>query len=119
MMACIQPLITGLCKFMETNKTPSSAIEFLNNAAQHQRDRAAAYDSPDGERSMAKTVEIFNAFHDLGMTEVQGWHFMQILKDVRLFQNAEEFHRDSGEDGISYASLKCEAFAKLTKGNNQ
>lgn len=35
---------------------------------------------------------------------------MQILKDVRLFTR-EGYHADSGEDGVAYAALKCEARA--------
>ena len=69
---------------------------------------APEYDKPEGERSMAQTVAIFNLHHGLGMTEAQGWHFMQILKDVRLFQNPG-YHQDSAEDCIAYAALKAEA----------
>lgn len=41
----------------------------------------------------------------------QGWHFMQILKDVRLFTRPA-YHADSAEDGIAYCALKAEAKAK-------
>jgi hypothetical protein len=71
-------------------------------------DRAAAYDEPSGERSIAKVVGIFNLFHGTELTETQGWHFMQIVKDVRFF-TANGFHRDSAEDAIAYAALKAEA----------
>ncbi|TDF23855.1 hypothetical protein EZI45_23930 [Delftia tsuruhatensis] len=83
----------------------------LEAAAGHLRDRAATYDKPEGERSMAQTVAIFNQFHRTGMTEAQGWHFMQILKDVRLFTR-DGYHQDSGEDCVAYAALKCEAKAR-------
>jgi hypothetical protein len=73
-------------------------------------DRASTYDKPEGERSMAQTVDIFNRFHGTAITEAQGWHFMQVLKDVRLFTR-QGYHADSGEDGIAYAALKCEAKA--------
>jgi len=85
-----------------------SAPELLNKAATLMAERGKQYDKPEGERSMAQTVAIFNLHHGLGMTEAQGWHFMQILKDVRLFQNPG-YHQDSAEDCIAYAALKAEA----------
>lgn len=92
-------------------RNPRTAAEFLEDAAGHMRDRAATYDKPEGERSMAQTVKVFNAFHGTNLTEAQGWHFMQILKDVRLFTRPA-FHKDSADDGVAYAALKCEAKAK-------
>ena len=91
--------------------SPPLAYELLNKASQHMQDRAATYDKPEGERSMAQTVAIFNAFHGTSLTEAQGWHFMQILKDVRLFTRPA-YHADSAEDGIAYAALKSEAKAR-------
>lgn len=84
------------------------APEILEKAAIHMSNRAATYDKPEGERSMAQAVSIFNQFHGTDMTEAQGWHFMQILKDVRLFTRSG-YHADSGEDSVAYAALKCEA----------
>lgn len=88
-----------------------SAINLLAAARQHMLDRAATYDKPEGERSMAQTVAIFNAFHGTELTEAQGWHFMQVLKDVRLFTR-NGYHADSAEDAIAYAALKAEAKCK-------
>ena len=85
-----------------------NALLILEQAAKHQRDRAANYDKPAGERSMAQTVKVFEAHHGIKLTEAQGWHFMQILKDVRLF-TATGYHADSAEDCVSYAALKAEA----------
>lgn len=85
-----------------------NALLILEQAAKHQRDRAANYDKPAGERSMAQTVKVFEAHHGIKLTESQGWHFMQILKDVRLF-TAPGYHADSAEDCVSYAALKAEA----------
>lgn len=85
-----------------------TAPELLNKASALMEERGKQYDKPEGERSMAQTVAIFNLHHGLGMTEAQGWHFMQILKDVRLFQNPG-YHQDSAEDCIAYAALKAEA----------
>lgn len=90
---------------------PLDAVHFLDAAAGHMGARASTYDSPQGERSMARTVAVFNAHHGTNLTEAQGWHFMQVLKDVRLFQRGA-FHQDSAEDGVAYASLKAEAKAR-------
>lgn len=87
-----------------------TAPEILDAAAGHLRDRASTYDKPEGERSMAQTVAIFNQFHGLNLTETQGWHFLQVLKDVRYFSRAEH-HQDSAEDCVAYAALKAEAGA--------
>jgi hypothetical protein len=88
-----------------------TAPVLLDAAAGHLRDRAATYDKPEGERSMAKTVAIFNLHHGILLTEAQGWHLLQILKDVRLFARGK-YHADSAEDCIAYAALKAEAMAK-------
>lgn len=85
-----------------------SAANVLTKAAYHMKERASTYDNPQGERSMAKTVEIFNLHHGTSLTAAQGWHFMQILKDVRLFSH-EGYHADSAEDCVAYAALKAEA----------
>jgi hypothetical protein len=89
----------------------TTAPDALDAAAGHMRARAAIYDKPEGERSMAQTVAIFNLYHGTQLTEAQGWHFMQILKDVRLFTR-DGYHADSAEDGIAYAALKVEAKSK-------
>ena len=94
-----------------TARLVPTAPGLLDKAAAHMRERAATYDSPGGERSMAKTVALFNLHHDMALTEAQGWHFMQILKDVRLF-SAKGYHADSAEDKIAYAALMSEAKAK-------
>lgn len=94
----------------EKNDSTVSAPDVLGAARQHMLDRAATYDKPEGERSMAQTVAVFNLFHGTRLTEAQGWHFMQILKDVRLFTRPA-YHADSAEDGVAYAALKAEAKA--------
>lgn len=88
-----------------------SAIGILDSAANHMRDRAATYDSPEGERSMGAAVTAFNAITKRTLTEAEGWLLLQVLKDVRLFQRAA-FHQDSAEDCVAYAALKAEAKAK-------
>lgn len=108
--------LVELCKEVSAPTSPvptsTSAPELLDAAAGHMRDRAATYDKPEGERSMAQTVSVFNQFHGTSLTEAQGWHFMQILKDVRLFANPANPHRDSVEDGVAYSALKGEAILK-------
>lgn len=64
----------------------TSAADILKAAAGHMQDRAATYDAPAGERSMGKTVAMFNALYGLELTEEQGWAFMklhEISKDTR------------------------------------
>ena len=88
-----------------------TAPQLLEKAASHMRDRAATYDRPEGERSMAKTVAAFNAITGRDLTETEGWLLLQVLKDVRLFQRPG-YHADSAEDGIAYAALKAESKSK-------
>lgn len=92
-------------------KTNPTAPELLAKAKKHMDDRAATYDKPEGERSMAATVAAFNAITGRDLTESEGWLIMQILKDVRDRQRGKP-HVDSLEDGIAYAALKAEARMK-------
>ena len=87
------------------------AAELLGRAARHMHDRAATYDKPEGERSMGRTVQAFNAITGHHLTESEGWLLLQVLKDVRLFTRSE-YHADSAEDCIAYAALKAEAKGK-------
>lgn len=86
------------------------STDFLEVCKQVQQERAEQYDSPDGERSMGKTVAAFNAISGHSLTEAEGWLFMQVLKDVRQWQR-KEYHEDSALDSVSYASLKAEALS--------
>lgn len=87
-----------------------TAEAFLNAGIAHMQNRAATYDAPSGERSMAKTVAMFNAYAGTALTEEQGWHFMEILKMVRASQGG--FKADNYEDGAAYAALAGEAAAR-------
>ena len=100
-----------ICMVPNALDSPVSAPALLTAAAKHMNDRAATYDKPEGERSMAQTVAVFEAYHGIRLTEAQGWHFMQVLKDVRLFTR-DSYHGDSAEDCIAYAALKAEAKAQ-------
>lgn len=78
------------------------AHEFLDEAVETMRRRAAQRDA-EQERSMAKTVAIFNAWTGGNMTEADGWRFMICLKQAREIQG--KFHRDDYVDLSAYAGL--------------
>lgn len=61
---------------------------------------------------MGKCVLAFNAITGRNLREDEGWLLLQILKDVRLYQNPKVPHRDSIEDGVAYAALKGEAWLR-------
>jgi hypothetical protein len=90
------------------NPPTGDAPGLLDAAAGHMRDRAAIYDKPGGERSMAQTVAAFNAITGKTITEAEGWLLMAVLKMVRAQTRAEP-HRDSIEDLIAYGALFGEA----------
>jgi hypothetical protein len=69
------------------------------------------YDAKGGERSVAPTVQALNALTGQDLTEAQGWLFLLLLKQRRLF-TAPGFHQDSGIDAAAYAALTAEAKAK-------
>jgi len=85
-----------------------TAQQLLNKAQTHMQARAATYDKPEGERSMAATVEAYNAITGHSLTEANGWLLMAVLKMVRDNQR-KEAHVDSVEDLVAYASLYGEA----------
>ena len=87
------------------------ATDFLQAAAEHMQNRAATYDRPQGERSMAATVDAFNFVTGHSLSESDGWLLMLLLKLVRVHQRAG-FHQDSAEDAVAYAALLAEAKSK-------
>lgn len=93
----------------------ASAPELLGEAAAIMEERGKQYDQPGGERSMAKTVAAFNIITGHNLSEADGWQFMSVLKDVRLFSNREKTHEDSVKDKIAYGALLGEA--AIRKGN--
>ena len=86
----------------------TTAVDFLNKAAQIMQERGKQYDKPEGERSMGKCVDAFNIITGRNLTEAEGWLLLQILKDVRQWQRPG-YHQDSAEDCVAYAALKAEA----------
>lgn len=93
---------------VEVDWTVPAAPELLGRAAMHMHERSSTYDKPEGERSMGRTVQAFNAITGHNLSESEGWLLLQVLKDVRLFTRSE-YHADSAEDCIAYAALKAEA----------
>lgn len=87
------------------------APQLLQKAADIMIERGKQYDKPEGERSMGAAVRAFNAITGKDLTEPEGWLLLQVLKDVRQWQNPERYHADSAEDCIAYAALKAEALA--------
>lgn len=83
------------------------AHEFLERGAQHMRDRAVQRDTSDGERSMRRAVEAFNAQEGTNLTEAQGWRFMIQLKYARAVNGV--FVADDYEDMAAYAGLAGES----------
>ena len=90
------------------------APDLLKKASDIMIERGKQYDNEEGERSMGKCIVAFNSITSHSLTEAEGWLLLQILKDVRLFQK-KQYHADSAEDCIAYASLKAEA--KSTENN--
>ena len=86
----------------------TTAPAMLQKAADLLIERGKQYDSPEGERSMAQTVEAFNAITCHDLSEADGWLLMALLKMVR--DNKRSIvHVDSCEDLIAYAALYSEA----------
>jgi len=99
-------------------RTPSLTSEdFLDKAKAVQAERGKVYNNKDAarpersnrpERSMAQTIEAFNAITGYTLKTSDGWLLMNILKMVRG-ENSPEFHFDSALDLVSYASLYAES----------
>ncbi len=103
---------SGYCE--EHSHRQESAIptapQILKTAIGHMEERAATYDQPQGERSMGKTVTMFNALTGNTLTDEQGWLFMACLKMVRAQQGG--YRADSYEDGAAYFALAGESAAQ-------
>lgn len=91
-------------------KSPS---DYLRQAADTLDERGKQYDASGSERSMAKTVAIFNILTKNSLTVAEGWQFMKILKDVRLWSNTDVAHVDSIVDNLGYTALLAEETISL------
>ena len=89
------------------------AHEFLEKGVGHMKDRASQRDSEDGERSMKRCVEAFNALECTNLTETQGWKFMVMLKMARSVSG--DFTADDYEDMAAYAGLAGESASMENK----
>ena len=94
--------------FWEPIETKLTSKDLLKEVIDLQEERGKGYENGK-ERSMQKIVDMFNIPTGHNLTEVEGWFFMQCLKNVRYFTNDGVVHRDSLLDDISYSSLKAEA----------
>lgn len=88
---------------------PETAVEMLNQAAKAIDARASERDTK-AERSMASTVNTFNAMYGTNLTEEQGWMFMVFLKAARA--KGGSVRHDDYVDGSAYFSLAGEAAIK-------
>lgn len=91
-------------------KTPS---DFLRQAADTLDERGKQYDASGSERSMEKTVSIFNMLTGNSLTTAEGWQFMKVLKDVRLWSQTDSVHADSIVDNLGYTALLAEETISL------
>lgn len=84
-----------------------AASNMLRSAADLIEQRGAQRDRPGGEKTMAATINAFNAIYGTSLTEVQGWHLMELLKMVRSAYGV--YVEDDYLDKIAYAALAGEA----------
>lgn len=95
---------------IEKNVPGLNPERLLQTAAETIGNRAAIRDT-DTERSMARTVNIFNAMTGLTLTERQGWEFMISLKLARGQQGG--FNDDDYIDLAGYTALLAEHLCSL------
>lgn len=108
LQSAFKPILDPFTNPLAASVAADSAPGLLQAAAKHMADRAATYDRPEGERSMATTVKVFMLLTGRELRESEGWLLMEILKLVRSEQRAAP-HRDSIEDNVAYAALYGEA----------
>jgi len=89
-----------------TTKTTVASL-ILKASLTHMEQRSVLRDAPDGERSMKRAIEAFNALEGTNLSEVQGWRFMALLKHARATQG--KFCIDDYEDAAAYWALAGEA----------
>jgi Domain of unknown function (DUF6378) len=77
------------------------------------QERGVDYDAAGGERSMARTVDIFRAITGIELTEQQGWKFMQAVKLARAAHSRPK--RDTFVDLAAFAALEGECALGASK----
>ena len=104
----------------ETNPGPlATVVDVLVDASAQIEDRAKSRDIGGKlERSMARTVAIFNATEGTNLTEHQGWVFMECLKMARRKAGALNgvVTRDDYVDKVAYTALAFEAATRPQQG---
>ncbi len=93
---------------IEAGKT---ALDFLNEASAILQERGEQRNLPGGERSMARTVALFNVLLQRDLTEFEGWMFMKCLKMTRAVVG--EFQPDDLLDDMNFTALALEHQARL------
>ena len=68
------------------------APEILEAALQVHHDRGKERDTEEGERSMARAVQLYESLTNMGMTEGMGWMFMVALKLARAERSNNPDH---------------------------
>lgn len=99
-----------LVKVVSVPSPVKTSLEVLKACIDVQAERGKSRDAADGERSMRRTVEMFNACFGTTLTETMGWQFMVCLKMARSVHG--DFNMDDYIDGTSYFSLAGESAAK-------
>ena len=95
--------------------TLPTAPDLLIEAADTIGNRSDERDNADGERSMARAVQMFNVWrgpsnHRWGLAEADGWAFMVFLKLARAAEG--KHRRDDWVDGAAYMALACECIVR-------
>ena len=92
-----------------------NASDILRKAADTIDERAKER-GETSERSIKRTVEMFNAQWDTNLTEQQGWSFMQHLKAARNISGHKD---DDLVDKVAYAALEAECVIENHKDDNE
>ena len=92
-----------------------TAAKILSEAIKTMEVRGSLYDSKSvgskEERSMLKTVKMFEVLTGVSISEEQGWKFMAVLKLVRS-ETGNASHKDNYLDGAAYMALAGETALK-------
>jgi hypothetical protein len=105
------PVHIEAMKDPEGGRTPTLHAEnYLRRSIYALNQRARDYDSLGGEKSIGKTIELFNKLTGNNLSDSQGWLFMVCLKLVRSQQGT--FHMDNFVDLAAYAALYGESQEK-------
>ena len=94
---------------MSKPKATPTVYEILDLAGVIAKERGESRDS-GGQRSMAHTVEAFNAITGHDFSETDGWVFLLVLKLGRAHVGG--YHQDDWLDMPGYAALAAESALK-------